>query len=296
MSEPIRRVPVEIDAQGQVKAQSVTSPIRFGVRAGVGVPPSKIIPIVFVPGIMGSNLKTKASKGKPSEIAWRPPNGSVEGYNQAKEWEKRSPKLRQALLDPDNTEIDDGGDIEVGWFASEEQYRARGWGEIHWDSYGDWLLNLEEGLNRTFTRGTTPDRRLIAAHWRTVMNADRKGWDAADMPAVSEAELEKSAQYHYPVYALGYNWLRCNSEAAARLAQKIDSWIAEWKARPGYQCDKVILISHSMGGLVCVAPTPGNTRTRSWASFTAFSPPWAPHSPIGAWPAAPKQAVQTTER
>jgi hypothetical protein len=79
MSEPIRRVPVEIDAQGQVKAQSVTSPIRFGVRAGVGVPPSKIIPIVFVPGIMGSNLKTKASKGKPSEIAWRPPNGSVEG-------------------------------------------------------------------------------------------------------------------------------------------------------------------------------------------------------------------------
>ena len=64
MSEPIRRVPVEIDAQGQVKAQSVTSPIRFGVRAGVGVPPSKIIPIVFVPGIMGSNLKTKASKGK----------------------------------------------------------------------------------------------------------------------------------------------------------------------------------------------------------------------------------------
>jgi pimeloyl-ACP methyl ester carboxylesterase len=253
MSEPIRRVPVEIDAQGQVKAQSVTSPIRFGVRAGVGVPPSKIIPIVFVPGIMGSNLKTKASKGKPSEIAWRPPNGSVEGYNQAKEWEKRSPKLRQALLDPDNTEIDDGGDIEVGWFASEEQYRARGWGEIHWDSYGDWLLNLEEGLNRTFTRGATPDRRLIAAHWRTVMNADRKGWDAADMPALSEAELEKSAQYHYPVYALGYNWLRCNSEAAARLAQKIDSWIAEWKARPGYQCDKVILISHSMGGLVCRA-------------------------------------------
>ena len=253
MSDPIRRVPVEIDAQGQVKAQSVTSPIRFGVRAGVGVPPSKIIPIVFVPGIMGSNLKTKASKDKPSEIAWRPPNGSVEGYNQAKEWEKRSPKLRQALLDPDNTEIDDGGDIEVGWFASEEQYRARGWGEIHWDSYGDWLLNLEEGLNRTFTRGTTPDRRLIAAHWRTVMNADRKGWDAADMPAVSEAELEKSAQYHYPVYALGYNWLRCNSEAAARLAQKIDTWIAEWKARPGYQCDKVILISHSMGGLVCRA-------------------------------------------
>jgi hypothetical protein len=139
--------------------------------------------------------------------------------NQAKEWEKRSPKLRQALLDPDNTEIDDGGDIEVGWFASEEQYRARGWGEIHWDSYGDWLLNLEEGLNRTFTRGATPDRRLIAAHWRTVMNADRKGWDAADMPALSEAELEKSAQYHYPVYAVGYNWLRCNSEAAARLAQ-----------------------------------------------------------------------------
>ena len=63
----------------------------------------------------------------------------------------------------------------------------------------------------------------------------------------------KSAQYHYPVYAMGYNWLRCNSEAAERLAKRIDAWIAEWKARPGYQCDQVILISHSMGGLVCRA-------------------------------------------
>lgn len=130
MSEPIRRVPVEIDAQGQVKAQSVTSPIRFGVRAGVGVPPSKIIPIVFVPGIMGSNLKTKASKGKPSEIAWRPPNGTMDAANQAfRIWKGRSPSDRQRLLDPDDTEVDDRGDLQVGWFASEAQYRERGgWG------------------------------------------------------------------------------------------------------------------------------------------------------------------------
>lgn len=253
MSDPIRRVPVEIDAQGQVKAQSVTSPIRFGVRAGVGVPPSKIIPIVFVPGIMGSNLKTKASKGKPSEIAWRPPNGTMDAANQAfRIWKGRSPSDRQRLLDPDDTEVDDRGDLQVGWFASEAQYRERGWGEIHWDSYGEWLQTLEESLNRTFVR-KADGNRVIAAHWQSVIRADRGSWDARDLAALSEAELEKSAQYHYPVYAVGYNWLRCNSEAAARLARRIDTWIAEWKARPGYQCDKVILISHSMGGLVCRA-------------------------------------------
>jgi hypothetical protein len=58
--------------------------------------------------------------------------------------EKRSPSDRQRLLDPDDTEVDDRGDLQVGWFASEAQYRERGWGEIHWDSYGEWLQTLEE--------------------------------------------------------------------------------------------------------------------------------------------------------
>jgi pimeloyl-ACP methyl ester carboxylesterase len=94
---------------------------------------------------------------------------------------------------------------------------------------------------------------------------------------------------------VGYNWLRCNSEAAARLAQKIDTWIAEWKARPGYQCDKVILISHSMGGLVCRAYARQHP-DKVLGVIHGVQPAVGRPSPIGAWPAAPKQAVPTTAR
>jgi len=56
----------------------------------------------------------------------------------------------------------------------------------------------------------------------------------------------------FPVHAIGYNWLRSNRESAAAVAQRIKSLITSYKAK-GYQCEKVILVTHSMGGLVARA-------------------------------------------
>ena len=58
----------------------------------------------------------------------------------------------------------------------------------------------------------------------------------------------------FPVYACGYNWLRSNLVSAKRLAERIDKVIKDNNSKSS-TCDQVILITHSMGGLVARACT-----------------------------------------
>jgi pimeloyl-ACP methyl ester carboxylesterase len=64
--------------------------------------------------------------------------------------------------------------------------------------------------------------------------------------------LEKHAAYYYPVYACGYNWLESCEDSARWLQQRIERIIAFWTGRKR-ECRQVILVTHSMGGLVARA-------------------------------------------
>jgi hypothetical protein len=55
--------------------------------------------------------------------------------------------------------------------------------------------------------------------------------------------------FEFPVYACGYNWTDDNANSGARLAARIQEIIQEAKQVTGL-CQMVILITHSMGGLV----------------------------------------------
>jgi pimeloyl-ACP methyl ester carboxylesterase len=58
---------------------------------------------------------------------------------------------------------------------------------------------------------------------------------------------------------VGYNWLECCEKASRRLEQRIVWIIESWQAL-GRQCEQVILVTHSMGGLVaraCAKRVPG---------------------------------------
>src|SRR5450759_2344349 len=55
--------------------------------------------------------------------------------------------------------------------------------------------------------------------------------------------------FEFPVYAVGYNWTESAGTAGEKLAARITEIIAEANDIVGF-CEKVILISHSMGGLV----------------------------------------------
>jgi pimeloyl-ACP methyl ester carboxylesterase len=62
-------------------------------------------------------------------------------------------------------------------------------------------------------------------------------------------DLLARARFNMPVHAFGYNWLDSCAEAGERLAKKIDEVIAQYDTGP-FWCKQVILVTHSMGGLV----------------------------------------------
>lgn len=274
MSEPTRpiRQPTP-DTDGSLVAHTVATPKSFKVRARVTVGSRRVIPVIFVPGIMGSNLRVRLDAGdddaragagtaparpdersglRAGEPVWRPPNGSIDGLKEAWKWRRRDAALRQRLLSPELLEVDGNGDVgsEVAGLGLAEM-RARGWGEIHQDSYGDVLEKLQTHLDTTF-RVNRLGQREIRVHWKRVMQCDPKHWGVRNVERITEAELEKYAAFQYPVYAVGYNWLESCTVSAERLSRRIDEIKQYWRARK-HECSRVILVTHSMGGLVARA-------------------------------------------
>jgi pimeloyl-ACP methyl ester carboxylesterase len=222
-----------------------------------------VVPVIVVPGIMGTNLRAKTDPKKrnavlkPGEKAWRPPNGKIEGLSAAYMWQNRQARMRQLILDPETLEVDSGGEINLPLEARnygmlEKEVRDHSWGEVHWDSYGSLLFGLYVGLNRTFEVNPTNNTRMVCRHWKDVMACDPARWGVRAIEKITEQELEKHAEYYYPIYAFGYNWLESCKESATKLCDRIDKIVEFWNA-PGRECKKVILVTHSMGGLVARA-------------------------------------------
>lgn len=275
MSEPTRPVrQPSVAPDGSLVAHSVATPKAFTTRALVTVGSRKVIPVIFVPGIMGSNLKAASQPGasglKPGEAVWRAPNGGLDKIVAVGKWTNRDPALRQQILHAGSCEVDADGAIDVPGstrgmdetggqtWLSEEDMRQRGWGEVHSGSYGKLLVELESHLNTTFRMEASGKRRLTS-HWKRVVDCERSKWGVRSLEPLTEQELEHYAGFQYPVYACGYNWLASCSDAAARLEQRIAAIIDFWVKRH-HACKQVILITHSMGGLVaraCAKRIPG---------------------------------------
>ena len=264
--EPTRPLPAPTaDTNGNLFGESTLSPKSLRTRAGMAVPSTKVIPVIFVPGIMGSNLRANTKAGNPmnkelnpGEQAWRPPNGKVDGLSEASKWKARSPAVRQRILDPNTLEVDPSGEISLpvgndGSYPDIDTARSRGWGEIHSDSYGEVLKALQHNLNRTFRM--VSDVPYVETFWINLNRFDRARWGGKDntpTQEITEQELKKIGQFQYPVNAFGYNWLQSNERSAENLKARIESIIAEWKGKK-HQCDQVLIVTHSMGGLVARA-------------------------------------------
>jgi pimeloyl-ACP methyl ester carboxylesterase len=245
------------------------SSVEYTLR-GLGlVPPNKIVPVIFVPGFMGTNLRAKKKPRlgrikdernemvNPGEPVWRPPNGRREGITAARIWDGRSPRQRQLLLDRATLEVDPGGpvvipNVEDGYVLTERDVRERGWGEVHADAYGGVLYGLQTRLNQTFGFDEQMKKRFVTQHWKDVMSCDPQRWGLNHFPPLTEEHLVKHAQYYFPVYAAGYCWLDDCKDSAEVLERRILAIIDAWK-KAQRQCSKVILVTHSMGGLVARA-------------------------------------------
>lgn len=269
--EKLRAVTMFYDKDGCPVGRSVLSPSENTARALCIVPPDEVFPVIFVPGIMGSNLRFKVPIEKfngGKDISWRPDSPKYTAWTFA----NLKPAKRREVLNPENTLLDDRAkipDSKLPAFKSadpevrenwKKEYARRGWGTVMLDSYGEILYHLELHLN-----GIYDDNYALAAYWQERIlgvkadtgndgNSKHPWGTMTGHTALTEGDLKEKLgdKYWFPVHAAGYNWLRSNDEAGKALALQIDTIIGHYK-KLGFPCEKVILVTHSMGGLAARA-------------------------------------------
>ena len=279
-----RVAPMTYNARGNPVHTWTLTPSHITDPVHCILPPDGILPVIFVPGIMGSNLKSKPEKGKKKKKAgpvWRLDAGFM-GKNMwlAKNWIFKTPGERQKILHPVRAEVDREGavpkravgtvitqpepDKKKAALALSKRYRERGWGEVSETSYHAFLLWLEDTLNSQFLPHQWPQFDIRPEHLHTVavepgpthitrlkpeIPIAMPGLGAnlaSQLPSILSDELVARGGYRMPVHACGYNWLDSNEQAASRLAKRIDELMHQY----GRNCQQVILVTHSMGGLV----------------------------------------------
>lgn len=285
------KLPVDPARQQGTVAQGFVTPKQDKTPQIHSIPPKRVLPIIFIPGIMGSNLRMSTARqeqlGKKNNIAWRPDNLSVT-LGQVND----SPIERQLRLDPETTELDiydpinnptgnsnetaDQRNSEVRatfMYSAFERFdgpllqndlpgtsnpknrdqkaRERGWGEVYFSSYQEILTTCEQRLNAAFSQGS-----LDVYLKKFVVGVAPSMWQAH--PASTLGELDEKTIRNavkgcwFPVHAMGYNWLKGNAVSGVRIAGRIRTLMKTYQDQ-GFQCEKVILITHSMGGLVARA-------------------------------------------
>lgn len=258
MSEPVRLLPMTVNPDGTTQWNSILSPDTFRVRGAVMRTPDRVIPIIFLPGIMGTNLRSK--KGK-KESVWSPPNGTAAGLGEGISRGFQKAEKRQSSLTPENTEVDDSGEINVPdalrWFMGTDQARQRGWGTVHWDSYGSILLFLEEQLNLPFSihENTGQQDKPVQPDWLQALHVPTRTksekWSTKEPSPCALDDVKKLARnYLLPVHAVGYNWLQSNGDSAVLVAEKMDAIKKAYEKSGRIKVKGFIVVTHSMGGLV----------------------------------------------
>ncbi|WP_158904515.1 triacylglycerol lipase [Burkholderia sp. L27(2015)] len=225
-----------IAEDGSVHYSTVMSPSCEKSVAVCFKVPTRIIPVIFVPGVMGSNLSDMALKPEPVWLA--------DSKLRMAEWIKQGASKRKMILDPKKTMVFDGGAIPQGTVQSDAELKRRGWGEVANMSYGEFLAWLENALNDVHP-GTDHGRNGLRAE---LMK--KAVTDPLNIDVLTYNEVRLSYRYRFPVHAVGYNWLQDNAESAKRLHERIEYFMGYYRSRSGYMCEKVILVTHSMGGLV----------------------------------------------
>ncbi len=139
---------------------------------------------------------------------------------------------------------------EKGGKTAHQKARERGWGEVFFDSYSKLLLRCEGRLNAPYRGGQ------VNPQWMDVVGVAPAKWDAHAVPAlkVLDEETFRAAVkgVWFPVHAMGYNWLKGSKGSGIIIAKRITALIRNYESQ-GFQCEKVILVTHSMGGLVARA-------------------------------------------
>ncbi len=225
------------DDNGQFHYDIIPQPKENNYVAVCLKPPEKVIPVIFIPGVMGSNLKNEDGE------VWQ-----FSAESLAK-WPFANAKKRKQLLDPKTTMVDDSGDI-VNEGADGKKFpsrRARGWGTAFYKSYGEALDRLQYLLSDDDILMDNYFREAQLQTARQRFTGIRIGDEPAEQ-VLTEDETEHGHRFLFPLHVFGYNWLQSSADSAALLGKYISRVLADYHGR--LAVNKVILVTHSMGGLV----------------------------------------------
>ncbi|MEX0140018.1 hypothetical protein MRBLMS1_000789 [Massilia sp. LMS1-1-1.1] len=283
-------------------------------RHDVTLPPGKVIPVIFLPGVMGSNLRM--SKLRQEELrrsdnrAWRPDDMMGAGGKTAVltgnglgGWFKdASPRQRQLVFDSTETEVEyyhytesnsrfdpDGAETKaadarhqnvpdsftpipplmgtnrVATTTSPNQGKAcsyqspaqiarwRGWSEVLFaGAYGTMLRAAELHLNNMISDGKPHPVWRQTNGLGTLLLQDPTNFGASSGKAITVSDLKKISPCWYPVHAMGYNFIKSNGVSAVTIAERLRGLVKGYQER-GFKCNEVIIVTHSMGGLLARA-------------------------------------------
>ena len=151
-----------------------------------------VLPIVFVPGVMGSNLKSKAGKEKTT---WRLDSALGILFHRG----SKDAGARQRDLHPDSTKVDVEGKVpeKVAGLFTREQFIARGWGEVGAMSYQEFLTWLEAHLH-----GSSSARSSHCRLSKMARHGSRKKTLLHSM-RTSENQLNAGCTRYMPVATTG---------------------------------------------------------------------------------------------
>lgn len=226
-------------------------------------PPVKTIPVIFLPGVMGTNLMGSGEGGK--NPIWRG-DSELKVYGQ---WAGKSGAKRRDLLNPDTTKVDNRGDINQTIYSplSDDgklfpSRRERGWGEVLSFSYGKFLSVLQGALLDDWQQAldnygkSAPEKKGVLSRLVGQSLSEGKYAEITGESVLTQEELNHFQNFLFPVHVYGYNWLQDNKTSAEGLVAFIDKTIKLYKNHCGHGMpfppgqEKVIIITHSMGGLV----------------------------------------------
>jgi hypothetical protein len=261
------------DPDGMPSARAVLTPESDQRGKEVHFDPRQPIPVIFLPGVMGTLLADKDT----GETVWYPPNldavgSTISGAVSVLAGWFASAAKRAKRFDPGQAVVDPRGPVKVGESGlSEDEARRRGWSTVHRWSYQPALAWLQNMLDNSMLAGDPigewahgdPKQKGKKAALKSVLDTNPAVYGAYGPGGTitSKSDVFKSlARYRYPVYAIGYNWLQSNQVSGQQVLDGVNFKAPHGEkitrimgireiCRENYT-DKAIIITHSMGGLV----------------------------------------------
>lgn len=272
--------PTFVDDNGQTYSVSTMNAAAEDVEQLILSKPC-VIPVLFLPGIMGTNLRDKENK----KAVWRPPSTDLRGLADALlqlvAYAFTSAQSRAASLLMDRVEVDPNGPIDAGRSGLPiNVLTLRGWGTIMRGSYHAFLSDLEYYLNN-LARYDFDRCEVDFKEWAAEAGTEAPTeWGSSQGEALTRSEILHAARYQFDVWVGGYNWLQSNRDSGEQIKRYIEKEILPYyndgapillddtpdgkgsndrgmvRKKPSrIVAEKVIVVTHSMGGFVSRALT-----------------------------------------